>query len=307
MADQLAPILIFTYNRPRHTKEMLKALSKNNLASASELIIYADGPKPGASEADRLKITEVREIIKKQTWCKKLTVNTSEVNLGLADSIIHGVTATLKMHDRVIVLEDDLITSPYFLQYMNQALDLYENHEQVVSVHGYVYPVKEKLPETFFLKGADCWGWATWKRGWDIFEPDGQKLLSRLQENDLVKEFDYDNTYAFTKMLADQIKGKNNSWAVRWQAAAFIKGKLTLYPGRSLVKNIGNDGSGVHSGKATVFDVRLSDTPVTVTGIPVMVNTKSRMAFVKYFNSIKPGFLTKVYYKLKSMIKNAAK
>ena len=128
--------------------------------------------------------------------------------------------------DKVIVLEDDLVTSPHFLQYMNDGLGIYERDDRVISIHGYSYPVHGKLPETFFLRGADCLGWATWKRGWDLFEDDGQRLLNELERRNLTRSFDFDGSYPYTQMLRDQIAGSNSSWAVRWYASAFLRDKL---------------------------------------------------------------------------------
>lgn len=140
-----------------------------------------------------------------------------------------------------------MITSPYFLQYMNDALSLYKDIEEVISIHGYSYPVKRTLPDTFFLRGADCWGWATWKRGWKLFNLDSSDLYQQLQVNQQCYTFDFEGTHSYCKMLKNNIQGKNDSWAIRWYASAFLRNKLTLYPGRSLIHNIGNDGSGSHS------------------------------------------------------------
>src|SRR5262249_35869456 len=155
-----------------------------------------------------------------------------ERNFGLAQSIVQGVSGTVAQHGRIIVLEDDMVTSPHFLTYMNQALDKYADEARVVSIHGYVYPVEQPLPETFFLPGADCWGWATWKRGWSCFNPDGQFLLNELKRQKLIRDFDFNGAFPYSEMLQAQIKGANDSWAVRWYASALLAGKLTLYPGR---------------------------------------------------------------------------
>ncbi len=141
------------------------------------------------------------------------------------------MTEVLDRYQKVIVLEDDLVISPHFLQFMNEALDLYKKEDNVISITAYIYPVEGPLPETFFLRGADCWGWATWKRGWNLFQADGLALLKKLEEQKLERDFDFDGAYPYTQMLKDQISGKNNSWAVRWYASAFLAGKLTLYPG----------------------------------------------------------------------------
>jgi hypothetical protein len=142
---------------------------------------------------------------------KSISIIERPKNYGLASSIIDGVSYVVNKHGTVIVLEDDLITSEYFLRFMNDGLKIYNNDFQVASIHGYNYPVKDKLPETFFLRGADCWGWATWKRAWNIFQRDGSLLLKEILERNLQYNFDFEGAYPFTKMLKDQIAGKNGS------------------------------------------------------------------------------------------------
>ena len=184
--------------------------------------------------------------------------------MGLARSILCGVTdlQSLRTH---IVVEDDLVTSRYFLSYMNQGLITYQHHERVVCIHGYVYPSTTKLPETFLCEGADCWGWATWSRGWRLFESDGQKLLDALQERGLNKDFNLDDSIDYVGMLRSQIAGKNDSWAIRWHASAYLADALTLYPGQSLVNNIGFDGSGTHAGNTPdMFSVNIGDKDIQV-------------------------------------------
>jgi hypothetical protein len=181
---------------------------------------------------------------------------------------------------------------------MNEALDLYEKEEKVISIHSYTLPVKKLLPETFFIKGADCWGWATWKRGWDLFEPDGRKLLEKLEKNNLTKDFDFDGTYNYTGMLKRQIAGLTNSWAIRWYASAFLAGKLTLYPGRSLVQNIGQDASGTHKGDSSVHQTFLTDIKISVGGIEITENKNARGAIIKYFKSTKPNILSRIVRKI---------
>ncbi|KKO18108.1 MAG: putative methyltransferase [Candidatus Brocadia fulgida] len=224
---ELAPIALFVYNRPWHLRQTVESLNKNELAEFSELFVFSDGPK---SEADKEKVLAVRKYIKTISGFKSVNIVEREQNLGLGNSIITGVTEIINRYGRIIVLEDDMISSPYFLRFMNEALEFYEDEERVASIHGYIYPLKTLLPETFFLRGADCWGWATWKRGWNLFETDGSKLLYELKKNNLLRKFDLNGTYPYTRMLKDQAKGKNHSWAIRWHASLFLKEKLTLYP-----------------------------------------------------------------------------
>lgn len=281
-----APILLFTYNRLFHTQECVKALQKNIIAGDSELIIFSDGPK---SYEEKGAVESLRKYIKTIDGFKKISVVERGENLGLAKSIIFGVDEIVSRFGRVIVLEDDLVTSPFFLKFMNEALEHYKDVERVISVHGYVFPVATSLPETFFLRGADCWGWATWKRGWDLFEPDGGKLLKEIRTRNLERAFDFGGNYPYTKMLKDQTIGKNDSWAIRWHASAFLEGKLTLYPGRSLVKNIGVDASGTHIGTTNIFDTTVSTEPILLTDIPVEENLFARDEIARYFRGVIHG------------------
>jgi len=277
----IVPIILFVYNRPWHTQQTVEALKKNELACESDFFIFSDGPKVENDE----NVRKVREYIKTIDGFKSVTIIEREKNLGLANSVIAGVTEIVNRFGKVIVLEDDLVTSKYFLKFMNDALDFYEHEEKVISIHGYIYPVKSKLPETFFLKGADCWGWATWKRGWKIFNSNGNELLKRIKEQDIHNEFDFNGAYPFTDMLEAQVKGKVDSWAIRWHASAFLKGKLTLYPGRSLVSNIGMDNSGTHCGENKEFDNNTIDREVKIKKIDVVENEEAKKVIAQFFKS----------------------
>lgn len=281
----VAPIALFVYNRPGHTRKTVEALQKNYLASDSDLIIFSDGPKDSLESQEGVLM--VREYLKTITGFKSVEIITREKNYGLAKSIITGVSEVINKYNRIIVLEDDMVCSQYFLQYMNEALNFYEFEDQVISIHAYIYPVKKILPETYFLKGADCWGWGTWKRGWDLFESDGQKLLDELETKKLTKEFDFACSYPYIKMLKNQIAGKNNSWAIRWYASAFLKNKLTLYPRESLIFNTGFDGSGTHcSGEDNSNKTdQVENIKVEVKKIEIKDNSEARLAVINYFNS----------------------
>lgn len=293
---KLAPITLFVYNRPWHTKKTIEALQKNILALDSDLIIFSDGAKDSLDSQDG--VLAVREYLKTISDFKSVEIIEREKNYGLAKSIIAGVNEVIEQYGRIIVLEDDMVSSRYFLQYMNEALELYENEDEVVSIHGYIYPVKKTLSETFFLKGADCWGWATWKRGWDLFERDGQKLLQELETKKLTKEFDFSGSAPYTQMLTDQIAGKNDSWAIRWYASAFLKNKLTLYPGRSLINNIGLDGSGTHCDSDNNFDIadQEKDAKVNVVEIEIEENSKARRAVGEFFKGQNSAWTRGVKY-----------
>lgn len=243
--ERLAPIALFVYNRLDHTRRTIEALAANNLASESHLVIFADGAKNRHGDP---KVDEVREYIAMIDGFASVDVICQDENLGLANSIISGVTKILNTSGKVIVLEDDIVTSPKFLEFMNEALDFYEHNDEVISINAYMYPILD-LPDVFFLRASDSWGWATWLRGWKFFEPDGKKLMRQIFDKRLVKTFNFCGYYPYLDMLRDQIAKKNDSWAIRWHASTLVNDKLGLYIGKSLVQNIGLDGTGRHCGK----------------------------------------------------------
>jgi hypothetical protein len=248
MQAKFAPIVVFAYNRPDHLTACLEALAANPPAKHSSLTIYCDGPKSGE---DQQKVSAVREVASR--WQAKvpnpfagIRVVEQQENRGLADSVIGGVTEQLASHDRVIVVEDDLVVSPDFLSFMNQGLDLYEDETDVISIHGFMYAVDADLGQSVFLRGADCWGWATWRRGWELFRADSTELLHELEQYPDREDFDFKGAFPYTTMLQEQVAGKIDSWAVRWYASAFLANKVTLYPGKSLLINTGQDSSGTN-------------------------------------------------------------
>jgi hypothetical protein len=295
-----APIALFVYNRLWHTRQTITSLAANVLADQTDLIIFSDGPKRDSNIGE---VGAVRNFLKKVTGFKSVQIIESDSNKGLANSIISGVSTILGRFEEVIVIEDDLVTSPYFLSYINSALSVYKNDNDVISIHGYVYPVSSKLPETFFLRGADCWGWATWRRGWELLETDGQKLLNQLKERKLTREFDFDGNYPYTRMLEKQIRGQNDSWAIRWYASAFLQNKLTLYPGRSLVQNIGNDSSGTHSRNSDRFDHSSLAGETSVKRLVIREDMRARKVISDYLKSSAHSLWKKVISRINLIAK----
>ena len=271
--NELAPIALFVYRRLQHTRATVESLLQNPESQNSDLCIFCDAAKT-ADIVD--EVAEVRKFVQEVSGFRSIKIVERKENFGLSRNIIGGVTEVLAKNGRVIVVEDDLVCSPIFLRFMNDGLDVYADDAAVASIHGYVYPVHRPLPETFFLRGADCWGWATWTRAWKCFRADGRELLADLERQSLLAEFDLEGAFAFAQMLRDQIAGKNDSWAIRWHASAFLAGMYTLYPGESLVQNIGNDASGTHCDQTSMFDVKLNSTRVSVSQISVGANDTAR-------------------------------
>jgi len=277
--EEYSPIALFAYSRVDHLRKTVDSLLANRECGETRLFVYCDGPRHDRHKA---QTDMVRAFVDKIEGFAAVTRVYRSQNLGLARSIIDGVSEVVAKYGTVIVMEDDLVVSPYFLRYMNDGLRRYEADERIASIHGYCYPVLEKLPETFFLRGADCWGWATWARAWRHFEPDGQKLLDGLRRAGLTRAFDLDGAYPYARMLKNQVAGRNDSWAVRWHASCFLKDMLTLYPGRSLVNNIGTDDSGTHCSATEDFAQVVAAAPVEVTQIEVQESQLARKTFARF-------------------------
>ena len=301
MSDQLAPVALFAYNRPTHTFKTIEALKKNTLAKHSHLIVFSDGPK---YKGDQEKIGLIRSYLEKLNGFRSVKLVFRDSNYGLANSITEGVTDICNIYGRVIVLEDDLVTSRYFLKFMNDALKFYDGYEKVGSICGYWYPVDQTkiLTDTFFTRGTFCWGWATWRDRWQLFELSGCKLMKLIHEKQLKHEFDFDGSMKFTRMLSRQIEGKNDSWAIRWYATMFVHDKLQLLPKVSFVRNIGFDGSGTHSNQTTEYDVALNDNPIEIFSNKIAENIFARTELINYFNLSNKSLVKKILNKLNFFI-----
>ena len=248
MSCNLAPIVLFVYNRPEHTRRTIEALRANRLAPQSRLFVFSDGPK---NDSARPAVDEVRRYVASIDGFASVDVTASDENHGLAASVISGVSQVVEEFNKVIVLEDDLLTSPYFLDYMNEGLELYKEDEEVASVQAHMFPLKGGiLPRSFFLPVTGSWGWGAWSRSWRLFNPDAKYLLGEIRRRGLSRVFDLNHSYPYIRLLDRQAAGKIDSWAIRWYASTFLLNKISLFPASSFVKNTGFDGSGVHCGRS---------------------------------------------------------
>ena len=252
--SRLAPILLFAYNRPEHLKRCVESLLANSLATKSDLFVFSDAPK---TEEDKDGVAQVRAFIRRNV---------------------------VEEYGKVIVVEDDLVLAPFFLQFMNDALRVYEDEPRVGHIQACDFTQDLSLPDTFLIKWTGSWGWATWARAWKHFNPNGTELLRQLEERNLTRTFDFNGRYGFTRMLRRQIEGKNNSWAIRWNASLFLKDILSLNVGRSLVSNEGFDGSGTNCGGGGLYASNLHLLPLPVTRIsPIEENAAARKVFECYY------------------------
>lgn len=295
-----APILLFVYNRPAHTRRLVESLLRNAEAAGSSLFIYSDAPR---DESVRPAVDEVRRYVRSIRGFDRVEVVERTENWGLARSIIDGVSTALQRFDRVIVLEDDLVLSPYFLRFMNEALETYKDEPRVGHIQACDFTQNPSLPDTFLIKWTGSWGWATWRRAWKHFNPDGQALLDELERRRLTRTFDFDGAYRYTRMLRRQVEGKNNSWAIRWNASLFLADILSLNVGRSLVQNTGFDGSGTHCGGGGLYASTLWMKPLPVVRIlPAVENPAARHAIARYYRR-HFGFWAKAVRRIKRTLR----
>lgn len=300
MTNTYAPILLFVYNRPEHVRRNIQVLLKNELAAESELFIYSDAAKDETSQAT---VKEVRAFIRSIQGFKKITITERAENWGLARSIIDGVTTQINRYGRVIVLEDDLVVAPHFLQFMNDALETYRDEERVGHIQACDFTHDPSLPDTFLIKWTGSWGWGTWDRAWKHFNADGKALLTELESRKLTYTFDFNGKYGYTRMLRRQIEGKNNSWAIRWNASLFLKGILSLNVGKSLVQNEGFDGSGTNCGGGGLYASELYMERLPVKKIsPIEENIQARNAYVRYYARTN-SFMAKAIRRIKRTLK----
>lgn len=281
---KLAPIVLFTYNRPIHTLRTLEALMKNELANESVLYVFCDGPKEYADQGQINLIHEVRKVVRNKQWCKEVFISESTTNKGLADSIVNGVTQVVSKHGKIIVLEDDVETSVGFLRFMNDALGFYEQNEKVMHISGYMYPHKMKLPETlFFNVPYPGGGWGTWQSAWQYYNHDAIFFYNYFEQNKKWNSFNKFGGKYLQKQLKANVDGVLNTWFIKWHSTLILNNGLTLYPGKSLTNNIGFDETGTNCTPMTKFDVYDLADFVKIEPIKLKENLRARLMIVNFY------------------------
>ncbi|MBC7488102.1 MAG: glycosyltransferase [Cytophagaceae bacterium] len=256
--DHFAPIVLFVYNRLAHTRATVEALQKNKGAAESELYIYSDGAK---TESGRAAIEEVRQYIRSIQGFKRLHIVEKEKNQGLSESVITGVTEVLQQYDDVIVLEDDLITAPDFLEYMNQALSFYKDDFSIYSISGYTFPspyLKDIKEDVFLYPRPASWGWASWKNRWDKSDWEMSDFAAFSEDKTAIRSFIRGGEDMFIMLLKQQ-KGLIQSWAIRWAYTHFIHQAHSLYPVQSKVRSIGTDSSGTNLPSTKKYETEIHE------------------------------------------------
>ena len=297
-----APIALFTYNRADKSQRAVESLLQNKEAKYSDLFVFSDGPKTSEKKAG---VEENRKYIHTISGFNSVHIIEREKNWGLANSLIAGITEVINKYGKVIVVEDDLILSPYFLKFMNDGLEKYKDDDRVSSISGFIPPVKEKLPNTFFLRYFECWGWATWDRAWKLLNTDTKYLLRKIRMK--TYDFNLDGSCGLYGILYCQNVGTVDSWYIRLYASFYLKGKLTLYPGKPMVENGGLDGSGTHCRKAehSTNIVHPEVVPIQIKDIEVIENAYARKCIACTFKRNIPhrNFIASSYCRFKSFLR----
>jgi hypothetical protein len=283
--SDLAPIVLFVYNRPTHTLATLQALANNRFAQQSTLYIFSDGPK---RRWDRAAVEAVRKVIRQRQWCGTVHVREKATNYGLANSVIDGISEVIDRHGRAIVVEDDLVTSPEFLPYLNRALNVYQDQPRVMQVSGYMYPIDVPLDlPGVFLPITSSWGWATWKRAWKQFDPTMAGANAVLSDTESRRRFDLDDSHPCSLLVRLQQEQRIDTWDIQWYLSVFRANGLVLYPSRSLVQNIGFDGTGRHCTRMSGYEVRLQEKPIEVFPEALTVDERVYRELVRFHRALR--------------------
>ncbi len=306
-----SPIVLFVYNRPMHTQRTIQSLLSNDLAKDSDIYIYADGSKENATTEQRSQIQEVRNYIHSIKGFRSITIVERECNMGLANSVIAGVTEIVNRYGKVIVVEDDLELNPFFLRYMNDALDFYEEDKRIFTIAGYNYPMdipSNYKSDVYASYRCESWGWATWKDRWNKadWNIENYKII-RHPNRYLIRKFNRGGADLYS-MLLDQYHHKIDSWAIRWQNCLFENDGLCISPVKTFVQNDGFDGTGVHCGNVTE-----NETPTTAPMFDkncyqmnfepnVKVNSSIQNALYSYFAQPKESWWLVVKQKVRKKL-----
>ncbi|MFI3331329.1 MAG: glycosyltransferase [Rikenellaceae bacterium] len=289
----LAPIIVFAFNRPEQLKLSIESLSLNSEIKDSILYIFIDAMR---NMDDKKNVDEIEKISAAITGFKKIIIYKQQKNLGLANSIIQGVSRIIKLHGRAIILEDDLIYSPNFLAFLNQGLDLYKNNKKVFSICAYSNTIKTPTHykfDAYFCTRSSSWGWATWQDRWESVDWNPEIINNK-------KEFNLWGGSDCYSMLKACKKGKNNSWAIRFCYAQFLQNKISLFPLKSKVKNLGFDGSGTHCKTYNRFDCTHDNSQNKVFKFPENTEiNKTILHSAKSYHSLKKRIWSKLMYILK--------
>ncbi len=297
--NSYAPVILFVYSRLESTLKVLNALKQNTISQKTDLIIFSDAAR---SSSDISDVKEVRKLISEIDGFKSITVNYREKNFGLANNIIDGVTSVINSYGKAIVLEDDIVTSPYFLEFMNLALDKYQNNKKVWHISGWNYPIEtDGIGDAFFWRLMNCWGWATWADRWQYFNKNPQQLIKQWNR-DKIKRFNLDGVNDTWNQVIANKKGKLNTWAVFWYATIFEADGLCLNATQTLVNNIGFDGTGENCSNVNIYNSTFKNSKVISLPNVIEENKVALNRIKNFYLKYRRNFIIRFLYKLKKRL-----
>lgn len=297
---EYAPVVLFAYARPEHTLKTVNALKENFLACETELFIYLDYPKKAEHKSD---YDAVNNIVSNLTGFKKIHIIKRTENYGLAKNIMTGVSHIVNEFGKVIVVEDDLVTSKYFLSFMNESLERYKTNKEVWHISGWTYPVNFEIKEDVFAwRTMNCWGWATWGDRWQHFEKKPTELIETFSKQD-IKKFNIDSTHNFWKQVEANESGRLNTWAIFWYATIFKNNGVCINPTKTYVHNIGNDGSGENCGAWDIFTSPLATEQTEVWIDSFTENSVALKAIKGFFRKTYPNIFIRAFRKFVRLAK----
>ena len=262
----LAPICLFVHNRPAQTRRALDALAHNPMAGESELYVFCDGPQ---GPADLAAVREVRSLVHRERRFRRVLIHERQHHGGRTRAVLSGLDDLFRCHDAVIILEDDLETCPQFLAFMNEGLSRYRLDPRVGAIQGWHAGPGDAPNGIYFSRYFTPWGWATWRRAWEGFEPDAGVLLRKLEGPGLKRKFNLDGRCSHHRRLVEQQHGTVHCWHIRWYASQFLLGRLALCPGRSLVVRMDQEAprtqaaqDSAYAGLSLAFALEMKDIKV---------------------------------------------
>jgi hypothetical protein len=295
-ANKLAPVAIFAYRRPLHTRRLIESLMTNNSYADSPIFVFCDGAR---GEADGDAVAQTRSTVRDLIG-SRAEILESDSNKGLARSITAGVTELCNRFGQVIVLEDDLVLHSGCLDFLNASLRHYVDDERVCHVNAYRYPLPASAAPCF-SRLTSSWGWATWQRAWADFEPDAVKLRSRIRSAGLRSHLDFGGAFPYFRMLQNQAVGQIDSWAIRWYASSVLLGRLAICPNVSQVNCRGFDNTGVHCGVTSTYEVEVGDASLDWP-IEISEDVSNYRQMQTFFRSTKRTYQQRVVSKLRQLL-----
>lgn len=283
----LAPVVVFVYARPEHTRLTIEALAKNDLASDTEVYIFSDAAK---NDAVVEKVEQVRmyiDSLPERNLFKSVHIRKAQMNKGLGESVIYGVSEIIEKYGKVIVVEDDLVSTADFLRYMNDGLSYYETSYQIWSISGYTFDIDipREYDSDIYLSYRGCsWGWATWKDRWEKVDWEVSDYQKFKHSSIMRKKFNRGGR-DLSSMLHDQMEGRIDSWAIRWCYTQSKLDMLTVYPVVTRIQNIGLDGTGTHSRIDSKYNVTLRSDIRGFTFDNPKINAQITKAFQDHFGT----------------------